>query len=368
MTRNGQAATLLVDVGPATGGHGQRGIGRYVRGLASSITSFSEDLGARIWAVGTLGPTLDAFGRRALVATPHERLDRIVPWAMGRFATSRALDASRARVFHATDPQRPWARSDVPSVVTVYDLIPLHEREMLQSWRVDHQVVYRRYVHQIRSATRLVAISQTTSYDLQELLGIAPERIDIVYPQVDAPKGIQRIESPEPTFLFVGALDAHKQPELALRAFAQFHSRHGSGRLRFIGPTHRSQEQGLRAVAQQLGVSESISIEGRISDDALEAAYAAATALVSTSRIEGFGLPPIEAVLRNLPVVAVESSAATETLTGLAVLVPADADAIADAMAHPFQPTANAVEMTRSRYSISSIAGSLEASYRKILD
>lgn len=359
---------LLIDVGPAVGGHGQRGIGRYVRGLAASVAAFPDDLADRIWAMGFKGPTLDSFGARAVPSTAHGGLGRMPIWATGRLSTAVALKRSGARVLHATDPQRPWTPAAVPSVVTVYDLIPLREREMLQSWRLDHRLVYRWYIRQVESAARILAISRATAEDLQERLGIAPERIDIVYPMVASPVRIHRIEPPEPTFLFVGALDPHKQPELALRAFAHFHSSFGSGRLRYIGPSDRPQERRLHDLAAQLGVTGSISMEGRISDDDLENAYGAATALVSTSRMEGFGLPPVEAVLRGVPVIAVETPAAMETLEDVAAIVPADAEAIAEAMAHPVEPLEPAVDAMRERYSTASVARSLADIYRRLLD
>ena len=361
------ASTLLIDIGPAVGGHGQRGIGRYVRGLASCIETFPDDLADRVWALGFPGPSLDSFGARALNSTTHRLLGWAPTWVTGRLATDVALKTSGAHVLHATDPQHPWTDPAVASLVTVYDLIPLGEPEMLQSWRLDYRLLYRRYLRQVRAATRILAISQSTADDLQERLGIAPERIDVVYPMVASPASTHRVEPPEPTFLVVGALDLHKQPELALRAFRQFHSRAGSGRLRYIGPSDPPQERRLMELAAGLGIGGSVSFEGRISDEDLEAAYAAATALVSTSRMEGFGLPPVEAVLRGVPVIAVETPAARETLEGVAAIVPADAEAIAEAMAHPMEPLEQALGAIRARYSIASVARSLADSYRRVL-
>lgn len=363
-----EPVSLLIDVGPAVGGHGQRGIGRYVRGLATSIEAFPDDLRDRVWAMGVPGPALDSFGARAVPIAARRGIGRMPGWATGRKATSGALKRSGARLLHATDPQRPWNPPAVRSIVTVYDLIPLQEREMLQSWRLDHRLAYRRYIRQVESAARIIAISRATTDELHERLGIAAERIDIVYPLVAAPAELQRIQPAEPTFLFVGALDSHKQPELALRAFGQFRSRSGQGRLRYIGPSDERQERALRDLAAWLGVAEGISLEGRISDDDLEGAYAAATALISTSRVEGFGLPSVEAVLRGLPVIAVESRAARETLETVATIVPPDAEAIAEAMAHPREPDGAAVDAVRERYSIASASRALAESYRRMLD
>jgi glycosyltransferase involved in cell wall biosynthesis len=358
---------LLIDLGPAVGGHGQRGIGRYVRGLAASIAAFPDELADRIWAVGFPSRTLESFGTRAVTfARPRGSVSFRI-WETGRFDFDEALMRSGASVLHSTDPKRSGTGSANASIVTAYDLIPLHERAILPLWRLDRQLAYRSYLHHIKSAARILAISRSTAEDLQERLGINAERIDIVYPLVEAPRIVGRIEPDEPTFLYVGALDVHKQPDLAMRAFWQFRTRLGSGRLRYIGPLDPIHERHLKDLAARLRISSSVSFDGRISDDELEVAYSTATALVSTSRIEGFGLPPVEAVLRGVPVVVVRTPAALETLDGAATIVPPDPEAIADAMAHPLVPPDAAIQAIRERYSIDSVSQSLADSYRRVL-
>jgi glycosyltransferase involved in cell wall biosynthesis len=361
------SSTLLIDIGPAVGGHGQRGIGRYVTGLASSVATFPDDLLERVWAVGSPGPALDSFGSRALRFDAIRGLRLVPPWAAGRIATDVACQRSGARVLHATDPQRPWTNRAVASIVTVYDLIPMREPGLLASWRLDHQQIYRWYIRQIKFAARILTISQTTAQDVHECLGIPLDRIDVVYPLVARPATVHRTDSVEPTFLVVGALDAHKQPDLALHAFGQFRARSGFGRLRYVGPSEPAQARRLRELARKLGLEEWVSFEGRIPDDQLENAYGAATALLAVSRIEGFGLPAVEAAIRGVPVIAVETRASTETLGDAALMVPADPEAIAHAMAHPVTPSGPAVSKMRNRYSMVSVAGALADIYRRIL-
>jgi D-inositol-3-phosphate glycosyltransferase len=273
-----------------------------------------------------------------------------------------------AGIFHATDPHRPWRNRRIRQLVTAYDLIPLRETAMLASWQPHQRYAYRAYLDQIRRADVVVAISRATADDVAERLGVPEDRIAIVAPVVVAPaESVRGPEPRTPTFLFVGALDSHKQPELAIEALARFRAVRGDGMLRFIGPSGEEPRAGLRAVAGRLGIAEAIHFDGRISDAELDAAYASATALLSTSRIEGFGLPPVEAILRGVPVISVDIPSARETVGEAATLVPSDAGAIAEAMAAPRVPTAAARAAIRNRYSRKSAADALWTAYARLL-
>jgi glycosyltransferase involved in cell wall biosynthesis len=237
---------------------------------------------------------------------------------------------------------------------------------MLSSWRPYHRHAYRLYLDQLRRADEIVAISQTTADDLTERLGIPARRISIVYPVVRIPRTAGRSPAAEPTFLYVGALDSHKQPELAIAALAEFRRVHAAGKLRFIGPSAPEQQAILRLQTESLGVADSVSFEGRVSDVELDAAFATATALVSTSRIEGFGLPGVEAVLRGVPVIAVDTAAARETVGSAAILVLSDAGAIAAAMAAPASVPDSVQRAMAKRFSTQAAAASLWSAYERV--
>jgi len=358
---------LLLDIGPAAGGHGARGIGSYVRGLIEAIGDWPEERRQLVWALALPGVTPKLFEGR----TVRSRLLDLRPvdlgWIVGSWVTGRCARTAGARMVHSTDPQRPTRLRKVGQVVTAYDLIPLREPGMLDSWQPHHRHAYRLYLDQLRRAEIVVAISRATAADLVERLGIPEGRLSIVYPVVRKPSGIERAPASEPAFLHVGAVDSHKQPELAIAALAEFRRVHAAGSLRFIGPSTSEQRTRLRRQAESLGVAEDVIFEGRIPDKELDAAFASATALLSTSRIEGFGLPGVEAVLRGVPVVAVDTAAARETLGSAAALVPSDAEAIAAAMASPGQIPDSVREAMTARFSGRAAADALWAAYERVL-
>ena len=358
---------LLLDVGPAAGGHGARGIGSYVRGMVEAIDGWPEDRRERVWAVGLPGKTLAQFGERGLVAPALARRPFDIGVVMGGLAIRTAATRAGAAVIHATDPHRPWLPGGARQIVTAYDLIPLAEPAMLATWRPHDRFFYRRYLRQIAAADIIVAISHATADDLVERLGVSRDRIQIVYPVVRPGTPLTRTAPSEPSFLCVGALDMHKQPELAVKALAAFRRTEHAGRLRFVGPSSAGERQALMDQAAKLGVAEHVRIDGRIPDDELEAAFASATALLATSRVEGFGLPAVEALLRGVPVIAVEMAATRETLTGPAILTAADPDALAAAMTHPEPASRAAIKALRDRFSSKAAGEALWTAYERLL-
>jgi glycosyltransferase involved in cell wall biosynthesis len=348
-----------------------RGIGRYVRGLAAALSEI--DAATRERVVALIGP-----GDAPPAAVTHwTRATRIetwrsqdLGWALGPLGAAMAMRRSGAEAVHATDPRKalgvPFARR---RAVTVYDLIPLADPAVWRAIRPHRRAIYRAYLASARSADRVVAISRAAANELVHRLGLPAERIDVVYPVVRAPAvASQRLSAEEPVFLFVGVPDPHKRPDLAIQALARYRDQMGAGRLRFIGPAAAVHEAQLRRLASQAGVAHFIALDGSISEASLEAAYGSATALLAVSRFEGFGLPPVEAAIRGVPVIAVDTAVARETLGLAASFVAADAGALADAMSHAEPPAPPAVAALISRYSPSAVAVALQRSYQALLD
>jgi len=358
---------LLLDIGPTAGGHGARGIGSYVRGLIEAIGDWPAERRELVWALAPAGVVLPVFEDRSVSSRLRSFRPTDVGIILGSLATGRAVRSADAGIFHSTDPQRPVRLRKIKQIVTAYDLIPLREPAMLNSWRPQHRYAYRLFLEQLRRADVIIAISKATAADLTERLGIPESRVSIVYPVVRTPRVVERAPAAEPTFLYVGALDSHKQPELAIAALAEFRRVHSAGKLRFIGPSAPEEQAILTRQAENLGVAKGVSFEGRVPDEALDAAFATATAVVSTSRIEGFGLPGVEAVLRGVPVIAVDTAAARETVGSVAILVPSDAVAIAEAMAAPAPVRDSDQKVMAARFSKQAAAAALWAAYEQVL-
>ncbi|HEX8824029.1 MAG TPA: glycosyltransferase [Archangium sp.] len=118
--------------------------------------------------------------------------------------------------------------------------------------------------------------------------------------------------------LFVGRAVPHKRVDDVLRAFTAYQRLYQPrSRLVVAGYLNRETPYGgyLHGLRDALG-PERVLFLGRVSAAQLSACFATATAYLSMSRHEGFGVPLLEAMHRGVPVVAYGAAAVPETMGG----------------------------------------------------
>jgi glycosyltransferase involved in cell wall biosynthesis len=106
--------------------------------------------------------------------------------------------------------------------------------------------------------------------------------------------------------LSVGRLEAVKRHDLAIRAMTRLQA---PTRLVIVG--EGTQEQGLRALIEQLGLRDRVHLAGAVDDEGLLALYAGALGVVYTPYDEDFGYVTLEAFLARKPVVTARDSGGT---------------------------------------------------------
>jgi glycosyltransferase involved in cell wall biosynthesis len=168
---------------------------------------------------------------------------------------------------------------------------------------------------------RVLANSHYSARQL-EILGIAPAQIKVVYPVSDylrerrARHDGSRSARGKLTLLFVGRIVPHKGHRHVLRSAAILRAKFGIDcRVLFPGrkdPAMLAYAAELRGLAGKLGVE--MELPEEVENRQLEEMYASSDIFVSLSEHEGFGLPIIEAMRAQLPVVGYRSSAVAEIL------------------------------------------------------
>jgi len=323
-----EAPSVLLDMRPLQGPSGSRGVGSYARGLLGGLISEGFDSNLTLLLDADLPePSLPAGGYR-LAGSRRRSHGQLSAYEE---AVALGLDLNRIGpdVYHAVDLRLP-GRPPCPVVVTLHDLIPWAwggprmRGERFRYW------LGRRLLKRMDA---VLAVSQATADDAARYAHVDRGRIRVVYEAADPlfeprPGAAGRVKerwSVEAGYLlFVGALDARKDPAGLLRAWAVAKETRPESPLVIAGAP------GRQAPATMRGAT----LLGSVDQPELADLYTAAGCLVFPSRYEGFGLPCLEAMACGCPVAAYENSSLPEVVGQAGKLVPdGDADALGRAAA-----------------------------------
>jgi glycosyltransferase involved in cell wall biosynthesis len=311
-----------------------------------------------------------------LVALPVSSGTRIVRTAAEQTVVAAAALRARVDLLHSlgntgplTGPRR--------RVVTMHDLIYLRHADTTTSLLARGLSLLAPAV--ARSSTRLIADSQATADDLDELLGVPATKVDVVplgpgvRPAVaPVPEAQLRAElglGELPLVLSVSARRPHKNLARLIEAMARLP--HAA----LVLPGYPgAYDDELRAIARRFGVEDRVHQCGWVGEAQLEGLYAAATCLAFPSLAEGFGLPVLEAMARDVPVACSGVSAMPEVAGDAALLFdPESVDAIAGAVGHLLDDAALRARLVArgrervARFSWERTAAETVASYRRAL-
>jgi glycosyltransferase involved in cell wall biosynthesis len=189
---------------------------------------------------------------------------------------------------------------------------------------------YHRYRHgllrsiYLRAADKIIAVSHYGKWELVELLGVAEEKVEVIYEAADeqfspdiGERTVRQVQAkyglPDAYLLFVGSFDPWKNVDGLLLAFAE--AKKAGVREGLVLAGIGGDLRGARRLAQTLELRDGwdvVFLEG-IGED-LPVLYQGATAFITLSWGESFGLPLVEAMCCGTPVIASNRGAIPEVL------------------------------------------------------
>ena len=305
------------------------GIGRYVRNLARALV-----------------PLLRKDERLVLIEDSHYSLPLQEPSAVHvpldaspftlrqQWAVPRYLARLGAVCYHSPYYLMPF-RPGVPTLLTVYDVIPL----LFPQYTTPRARFLFRWMHSLAlgAASRVVAVSETTRRDLaRHFTGVScpvsviPLAADPVFqpPTTEAVEAVWRRYGLHPPYvLYLGSDKPHKNLPRLIEAWGKVQHYFPSHLLVIAGPGAGQVE------ASSLSTSGAIRRLGPVPDEALVGLYGGASLFVFPSLYEGFGLPVLEAMACGAPVVC-SAIGALQEVAGDAALYfnPEEIEDIANAL------------------------------------
>jgi len=256
------------------------------------------------------------------------------------YSIPRFLHKVKADCFISLDGYN-TLNSDVPSIIFGHDIAPLH---FPQHMKLSHRFYYRRYLPLfLRKADRIVANSAFTKQDILDTLGVEEGKIHVAcsgrndYFMPLSKEQITEVRNNytqgRPYFIFTGTRSPRKNLIRLISAYEQIKSNHGIEHQLLIVGRSGWKDRGIINKCESSLYKNNIQLLTNINDVDLARIVGSADSAVFVSLYEGFGLPIIEAMACNIPVVTSNISSMPEVAGDAALLVdPFDTDAIARAM------------------------------------
>lgn len=203
---------------------------------------------------------------------------------------------------------------DFPTILTVHDLIPFIFR---RPWDI-RPLLYLEGVlkRTARGCRAVIADSRHSKNDVVRMLGVPAEKVRVIYPGLppraqaappgnDAPAGqyLFCLSNPKPAKNLAGLV----------RLFAHFQQQHPCD-MDLVIASPPSQEIARLAAASP--AAPKIRLMGYLTDGELESLFRGCVAFVFPSLYEGFGLPPLEAMARGVPVLSSNRASLPEVVGG----------------------------------------------------
>lgn len=216
-------------------------------------------------------------------------------------------------------------------VLTVFDMI----HELFPEYVAARDSTSQKKAIAVKRADHIICISEHTRNDLIDLFKVDPAKISVVYLGFSLRKTPRNMVplNKRPYFLYVGDRKGYKNFASLLKAYATNRALQRDYDLAIFGGGSLSVQE--RTLIDRLGIHAERIRQFNGDDTILAGLYRQASLFVYPSLYEGFGIPPLEAMSFDCPVVCSNTSSIPEVVGDAAVLFdPRSSDALGDAIKH----------------------------------
>ncbi|MDR3094352.1 MAG: glycosyltransferase family 4 protein [Bacteroidales bacterium] len=297
------------------------GLGNYSRYVINNLSTCCPEHSYRLYAPKDIHhPNLD-------VLRQQENVKFIFPQGFNKLTSSlwrtrniiSDLVRDEVQLFHGLSNEIPIGlkKAGICSIVTIHDVIFLRYPGYYKP--IDRAIYLKKMRYACREADHIVTVSDSTRRDVIDYFGVNPQKISVIYQGCnDSFHNTAKTEKknevktkyglPEKFILNVGTIEARKNLLLAVKALlhvdADIH-------LVAVGKETAYTEQ-VKSFVVQNHLESRVHILTGVPLSDLPAIYQSAQLFVYPSFYEGFGIPVIEALYSDIPVIAAVGSCLLE--------------------------------------------------------
>lgn len=295
------------------------GLGNYSRTLIRNLVRFYPEHSYHLFAPNIISNTETQFflqHKSLHVHTPRTRFKNY--WRT--FSIKKDVQQAKIQLYHGLSHELPVGlhKTGIRTVVTIHDLIFKHYPNQFPF--IDRQLYDAKFSYSCKHADAVVAISESTKQDIIHFYNIPPEKIHVIYqtchdrfktplPEHTLDAVLQQYELPEEFMLYVGSIIPRKNLLGIVEAINLLPK---SLRLPLvvIGKGGAYKKKVERYIQKNKLENWVLFPEVRYED--LPALYQQAQLFLYPSYYEGFGIPIIEALFCQTPVLTARTSSLPE--------------------------------------------------------
>lgn len=254
-----------------------------------------------------------------------------------QFLLPGQLKKSKIDIYHAVWNGAVPFMTLCPVVVTIHDLIPLvlpgHFRKKRKKIKFLLQSIIA-----ARRAKIIITDSQNTKNDIIKILKVSIKKIRVIYLGVEQgldfkkeksiaqiEECLRRFEIPEDYIINTGGFEhPRRNVDFLVRAFRIFLDKNNvKTKLVIVGEIQQDNPNYLRLKneIERLNLEKDIIFTDRVSDFDMSILLSKAKLMVFPSLYEGFGIPPLEAMFCNTPVITTRVGSIPEIVDDAGILV-----------------------------------------------
>lgn len=243
------------------------------------------------------------------------------------YSVTAALKQIKPDIFLSTDGYLSLA-CQVPQVIVMHDLAFEHFPDHVNALTARY---YRHFTPKFaKKAKRIATVSEYSKQDIVKLYDIAPVKIDVVYNgsnelfvplrEEEKVKIRQQFTGGHPYFIYAGALQPRKNIINLFLAFDSFKKNNSCNAKLVMAGRNWSYHEAMK-VHEAMQYREEVIFPGHLTRTDLSRLLGAAEALVYISLFEGFGIPIVEAMHCDVPVITSNISSMPEVAGEAGLLV-----------------------------------------------
>ena len=303
------------------------GVGRYTKSLVEHLGPFTGSDELNLFYFD--------FKRKGVPFSVPSAVQRAVRWCPGRIVQKAWKTihwppfnwlAGKADVYHFPNFIRlPLTKGK--SVVTLHDIAFIRYPQTLEPRNLKYLTAQIKQT--VQNSDRIIAVSEFTSREIHELLGVSQDRIVVIHEGlsdgfarpvkslVDEARRTLKLE--RPYLLMVGTMEPRKNMAFLVEVFEKLSDFDGD--LVIAGKYGWKYEPILKRIIQSPRANRIRHLE-YVDEQFMPALYAGAELFVFPSLYEGFGFPPLEAMACGTPVLSSTGGSLPEVLGEAADFVP----------------------------------------------